>query len=156
MARKTFQEKLYTNGNLPKIEVVEDPKGAVRLGLEPGGKMLIAPAIDYHELMKQVPEGKLVTSELLRTFLATRAGADATCPLTAGIFINVVAHASEERDGVDPVPWWRTLKQKGELNPKYPDGITIQKALLESEGHQIIQKGDRYFVKDYEKNLYSL
>ncbi|MDR2035107.1 MAG: MGMT family protein [Coriobacteriales bacterium] len=155
MARKTFQEKLNSSGDLPKIVRIDDPKGAARLGKEPGCLMLIAPALDYDVLMRLIPEGKLATSEQMRAQLARLAGADAVCPLTAGIFINVVAHASEERAGVDPVPWWRTLKGRGELNPKYPEGVLLQKGLLESEGHVITQKGNRFFVQDYEQSLYA-
>jgi alkylated DNA nucleotide flippase Atl1 len=75
--------------------------------------------------------------------------------LTAGIFINIVAKASEERDS-DETPYWRTLKKDGELNEKYPGGIDAQKARLEMEGHTVIQKGKRYFVKDYESKLAEL
>ena len=75
--------------------------------------------------------------------------------MTAGIFINICAHASEERSD-NKIPWWRTLKAKGELNEKYPGGIDAQKLLLEMEGHTVIQKGKRYFVEDYESRLVDL
>ena len=79
-----------------------------------------------------------------------------TCPLTCGIFVSIVAHARVERGGDDEVPWWRTLKKDGELNEKYPDGIDGHKLRLEMEGHEIAQKGKRYFVKDYEQKLADL
>ncbi|MEI8216024.1 MAG: methylated DNA-protein cysteine methyltransferase, partial [Eubacteriales bacterium] len=82
-------------------------------------------------------------------------GADCTCPLTAGIFINIVAKASVERS-FDQTPYWRTLKKDGELNEKYPEGIDEQKFHLEMEGHTIIQKNKRYFVKDYKDKLFVL
>jgi alkylated DNA nucleotide flippase Atl1 len=56
----------------------------------------------------------------------------------------------------DETPYWRTLKKDGELNEKYPDGIEGQKALLEAEGHTIIQKGKKYFVQDYADQLCDL
>ncbi|HQF34057.1 MAG TPA: hypothetical protein PLM73_10185 [Petrotogaceae bacterium] len=31
-----------------------------------------------------------------------------------------------------------------------------KKTLLESEGHEVIQKGRKFFVKDYKKVLYTL
>lgn len=92
----------------------------------------------------------------VREFLARRHNAGTTCGLTAGIFANIVAHASEERKGVNPVCWWRTLKSGGELNDKYPGGIDSQKAMLETEGYKIMQKGKRYFVEDYEKSLWEI
>lgn len=48
--------------------------------------------------------------------------ADITCPLTAGIFVRIVAEASlkrEENGNKDTVAFYRTLKN-GELNEKYP------------------------------------
>lgn len=78
--------------------------------------------------------------------------------MTAGIFVHIVAWASFQRK-TDETPYWRTLKADGELNPKYPEGIELQKKKLENEGHTIIQKGKtnmKYYVKDYEKNLIEL
>ncbi|AIZ56968.1 hypothetical protein Mpt1_c11010 [Candidatus Methanoplasma termitum] len=150
MAKKTYNEKLNHSGDLPKIEDLSyKPDAAKLMG---GTRMLIAAPIQYNDLMAKIQEGKLITTDLIRAELASRAGADTTCPLTAGIFINVCAHASEERND-NKIPWWRTLKSKGELNEKYPGGIDHQKLLLEAEGHVIVQKGKRYFVRDYEDNL---
>ena len=151
MAKKTYNEKLHSTGDLPKIEdLSEKPEAVKRMG---GSKMLIAAPLQYNEIMAQVPEGKLITSDRIRTYLATRSGADTTCPLTAGIFINICAHASEERSD-NKIPWWRTLKVKGELNEKYPGGIDGQKLMLEMDGHTVIQKGKRYYVEDYEDSLF--
>ena len=150
MARKTYNEKLNTSGDLPKIEDLSDkPESVKRMG---GAKMLIAAPLQYNEVMAQIPEGKVITVDRVRAHLAARAGADVTCPLTAGIFTNICAHASEER-AEDKIPWWRTIKVKGELNEKYPEG---QKMLLESEGHTVVQKGKRQFVSDYENSLFAL
>lgn len=151
MPKKTFNEKLNDSKNMPKIIELTDPKAIIRYG---GTKMLIAPPLAYDEAMKKVPYGKLLTSDYLRKYLANKQNANFTCPLTAGIFINIVAGASVERKGENPTPYYRTLKKDGELNEKYPDGIDGQKILLEMEGHTIIQKGKRYFVKDYEKSLF--
>ena len=49
--------------------------------------------------------------------------------MTAGIFINIVAWASYQRNE-DITPYWRTLKSDGELNVKYPEAIELQKKLL--------------------------
>lgn len=153
MARKTYNEKLNSNKDMPKVEVVPDPKAVARFG---GERMLIAPPVDYDDIMKRVPEGKLITSDRIREYLARKYNADYTCQLTAGIFINIAAHASEERAGENPTPYFRTLKKDGELNEKYPDGYGRQIILLESEGHIIIQKGKRYFVQNYENVLWDI
>ena len=153
MARKTYKEKLHSAGNLPVIEDLSNkPESIKRLG---GVKMLVAPPMQYNEVMARVPEGKVTTTDRVRANLAERAGADVTCPLTAGLFINICAHASVERDHAK-IPYWRTLKTNGELNEKYPDGVDGQKFLLEMEGHTVVQKGKRYFVEDYAEKLAEL
>jgi hypothetical protein len=132
---------------------VPDPKSVARFG---GERMLIAPPLAYDEIMKRVPSGKIITTDRIRDYLAKEHEADFVCPLTAGIFISLAAHASAEHGGVDPTPYHRTLKKDGELNEKYPDGIDGQRALLEMEGHTVAQKGKRFFVTNYEANLFEL
>jgi len=152
MAKKTYNEKLNSPGDLPKIEKLDDKTRKWNMN---GDKMLIAAPLQYNEVMARIPEGKIVTVDRIRAYLAAQAGADVTCPLTAGIFTNICANASTERDS-DKIPYWRTLKAKGELNEKYPEGIDGQKLLLELEGHIVIQKGKRYFVQDFEDKLFEL
>ena len=150
MAIKNPNQKLNDSKGMPKVEVLTDPKAIARYG---GSRMLLAPPIDYDNLMKSVPYGNINTTDRYRQHLAKKHDADFTCPLTCGIFVNVAAHASVERGGVDETPWWRTLKKDGELNEKYPEGIDGQKTRFEMEGHTVILKGKRYFVKDYEQSL---
>ncbi|KAF5041655.1 hypothetical protein DSECCO2_520720 [anaerobic digester metagenome] len=152
MTKKSFNEKLHDSKDMPTVIEITDPK---TISMYRGTKMLIAPPIAYDEIMRRVPYGKLITADYVRNYLARKHNADFTCPLTAGIFMNIAARASVERK-MDETPYWRTLKKDGELNEKYPDGIDNQRMHLEMEGHTIIQKGKRYFVKDYEKNLFVL
>jgi len=153
MAKKTYNEKLHSPGGLPKIEDLSaKPESVRRFG---GDRLLVAAPMQYNDIMARVPEGKVITGDLIREHLAREAGASATCPLTAGIFTNICAHASVERD-TDKIAYWRTLKTKGELNEKYPDGIDGHKLLLEMEGHEVVQKGKRYFVEGYEDKLFVL
>jgi alkylated DNA nucleotide flippase Atl1 len=150
MVKKTYNEKLQFCGDMPKIEEITDLKSIERFG---GTRMLIAPPLEYDEVMRKIPKGKVITSDRIRSYLAKKHGADFTCQLTAGIFINIAANASEEREE-DKIPYWRTLKKDGELNEKYPGGIEVQKAILEEEGHEVLKKGKRYFVKDFEEKLF--
>lgn len=155
MARKTFNEKLEDSKDMPKIIEITDEKAIGRYG---GTQMLIAPPLEYNEIMARIPEGKLITIREIREFLAEKHGAEFTCPMTAGIFISLAAQASCEREE-NRIPFWRTLKADGELNPKYPGGIEYQKAKLEAEGHTFYTKGRkniRYFVENYENLLYDL
>ena len=153
MAKKTFNEKLLTPQNPQIIDMSNKDNFVEKYG---GTKMLIATPIQYQNIMKDIPAGEIITSDIMRAYLSESHQADYTCQLTAGIFINIVAKASKEREEVGTgnlIPYWRTLKQNGELNEKYPDGIESQKKLLESEGHTIIQKGKKFFVKDYKEKL---
>lgn len=115
-------------------------------------------SIDYDKVIKRIPHGKLLTIERIRNHLAYQYDADFTCPLTAGVFTGIVAWASHQRTE-DITPYWRVVKNKGELNPKFPGGIEAQKQKLEAEGHSIVSKGKKnlkYYVKDYEQSLFQL
>ena len=155
MTRKTFNEKLNDSKDMPKIIMVIDEKSVKRYG---GENMLIAPPLEYNEIMSKIPKGKVITITEIREFLAKKHNAEFTCPLTAGIFLSLAAQASEERED-NKIAFWRTLKKDGELNPKYPGGVEYQKEMLEMEGHSFITKGRkniRYFVEDYEDKLFKL
>lgn len=149
---KDFNKMLNDNKDMPKTKEIKDERTIKKYG---GIRMFLAPPLYYDKLMKKVPKGKLITVGRIREYLAKENNADFTCPLTAGIFINIVAWASYQRKE-DITPYWRTLKTNGELNNKYPEGIELQKRLLEEEGHTIIQKRNKYYVKDFETKLFKL
>lgn len=153
--KKDFNAMLHDSKDMPKIQTITDKKSIEKYG---GDKMYFAPPIDYDKIMRLVPFGKLLTVGAIREYFAKQSGADFTEPITAGIFVSIAAWASFQRDD-DKTPYWRTLKANGELNAKYPGGIKTQKEMLEKEGHTIIQKGRkniRYYVKDYENDLFLL
>lgn len=153
--KKDFNAMLHRDAGMPKVQWVTDEATVAKYG---GHRMYFAPPITYDEIMRRVPRGQVLTVGTIRDFLARENGADFTDPITAGIFVSIAAWASHQRE-TDPTPYWRTLKANGELNPKYPGGVEAQKALLEAEGHAILQKGRkniRYFVQDYEKVLFAL
>ncbi len=151
---KTWNEKLQNTKDMPKVEDIgDDPKALARFV---GRNMLIAPPLEYDAIMKQIPYGKLITTVQIRQNLANKYNADFTCPLTAGIFVNIAANASKERAPENETPYWRTLKKDGELCEKYPGGLEEHKMLLEMEGHTVIKKGKRYFVQDYTDKLIEL
>ena len=137
-SKKDFNKKMNDSKNMPKI-VELDEEASRKWG---GRTMVIAPPIDYDNFMKKVPNGKLITIDTLRKAMAKKYGVDITCPLTCGIFVNICAWASYQRNE-DITPYWRTLKSDGELNVKYPESIELQKRLLEEEGHVIISKGTK-------------
>ncbi len=153
--RKTWQQKLEDNKNFPK-ELRLEPnfpcyRALKKMGAEPGDSVVLAPGPEVDAIMKKVPKGKLITLKEICQELAKEHRAQYCCTLTTGIFIVTAANAAEETKR--NTPYWRTLKNDGQLNRKYPGGIERQKRLLEREGHTIINKGKKSFVKDYEKSL---
>ncbi len=122
------------------------------------GTILIPRPRDVDALMRGVRKGRLITVAQLRERLARAAGADTACPLTTGIFVRVVAEAAEEdaRAGRARItPYWRTVKDGGKLNEKFPGGAAEQARRLRKEGFEIDHnaRGEPVRVKDAERYL---
>lgn len=153
-ARKTWQEKLADDKGLPKTGRIKG-KMSLRWG---SGTMVVPAPREVKALMDQVPKGRLATINELRAALALAHGTDIACPMTTGIFAWIAAHAAEEAAAAGSqqiTPYWRTLKNGGELNPKYPGGLAAVRQKLEAEGFHIVQRGKKQFVADFENRLHS-
>jgi alkylated DNA nucleotide flippase Atl1 len=153
--RKTWREKLEDDKDLPKVCKI-DGRMSKRWG---DGTFVIPSPREVDALMRRVPKGKITTIDEMRRKIARRHGTTIACPITTGIFAWIAAHASEEaknEGATGTTPYWRTLKSKGELNPKYPGGVNALKRALSAEGHTIIQKGERFFVQNFDRRLAKL
>ena len=118
--RKSWREKIE-NGQQPKLVPV--PAKMARFGK---GMMLVPTPKLVEELVRRIPKGKLVTVAEIRRKLAADFAADVTCPLTTGIFIRIVAEAAEEersRSGKRVTPYWRIVRNEGDLISKFPGGL---------------------------------
>jgi hypothetical protein len=147
--RKTWREKLADDKDLPRVIKLEG-KVATRFG---NGTMVIPAPREVDALMRKVPRGKLTTIDQLRAALATKHGTTTACPITTGIFAWIAAYAADEAADAgeaNVTPYWRALKAKGELNPKYPGGIPAISARLRAEGHAVVSRGKRWFVREFE------
>src|SRR5262245_46581101 len=146
----TWSEKLDRDEGFPKVV----PIGPSMTSQWGEGTMVIPAPREVDEIMKRIPEGKLITIKEIRSVLARRHGATIGCPMTTGIFAWIAANAAAEdarrHDDEEVTPYWRTLKAGGFLNEKYPGGVSAQKARLEREGHRVVQNGKRYAVAGYE------
>ncbi len=144
-AKKTWSEKLADSKGLPKVEKIEG-----RLSRKWGVGTVVVPAPkEVDALMKKIPRGKVTTINALREKLAAKHGATICCPITTGIFAWIAAHAADEAEKAGAAkitPYWRTLKEGGELNAKYPGGIANLKARLEAEGVEVTARGKRWFA----------
>lgn len=136
-AGKTWRQKLeQEHPNHGKIVPVP-PRMRKRFG---SGTMLIPVPMDVDAIMGKVRKGKLVTQSQIRAELARQSDADHACPMTTGMFVRVAAEAAEEdrRAGKKRItPYWRTIKDDGCLNEKFPGGIAAQAKKLREEGFRI-------------------
>jgi len=150
--RKTWRERLAGFKDLPKVKPIPEPMRAKH----GEGSIVIPSPQEVDALMRQVPEGRLVTVFQIGEALACVHGANIGCTVSTAIFASMAAQAAHEDElaGESVVtPYWRTLKANGELNPKYPGGIAALMGRLEAEGHVVVQEGKRFLVEDYGKKL---
>ena len=158
--KKTWTEKLNDSKNFPKILKFERNfpcgKALEKWGAKHGDTVVLAPPLEVDAIMKNVPTGKLITIYEICSQLAKKHNVKFCCSLTTGIFINIAANSSEElkeKGDRNTTPYWRTLKTEGFLNNKFPGGAEAQKKMLEKEGFTVLQRGKRYFVKNFENYL---
>ena len=150
--RKSWREKLMDSKNLPFVEPI--PERMVRTCGE--GTLVVPAPLEVDETMRKVPEGRLITINQIREALARKHGTTIACPMCTGIFASIAARAAAEasEEGQKNItPYWRTLKEGGVINEKYPGGQEGQKAILEREGHVIVPKGRKLVVRDFAKKL---
>ena len=80
--RKDFNAMLHDSKDMPKFQIITDQKSIEKYG---GSRMFFAPPIDYDNVMKKIPYGKVITIGKIREYFAKLNGADFTEPITAGI-----------------------------------------------------------------------
>lgn len=123
---------------LVKLRPDLEPK-VVRAAGRRGGMLVPTPLLVAGEI-RRTRRGALTTPSRVRAALARRFGVEVTCPLTTGIFLNIIAGAAEEQigQGRRPVaPYWRVIQEDGTLSPKRPPGPARQAAWLKAEGHRV-------------------
>lgn len=155
--RDTWQEKLVSTAkrqSLPRVVEVNE-KMSKKWG---EGTYVIPSPVEVDSIMKSVPEGKLITINQIREYMAKKYHASFGCPITTGIFVGMAARAAEEdvaEGNINITPYWRTMKGKGELNEKYPGGVAEQAKKLKAEGHEIEldKAGKPKRVKGWERKL---
>ncbi|HPO14911.1 MAG TPA: MGMT family protein [Candidatus Hydrogenedentes bacterium] len=140
--KKTWAEKLAAaKAKMPEPHIFYCDKSKLRF---------VIPAVsEIEEMMRGVRKGKILTMKEMSDFFKNKHEVDMCCPMTTGIFAWIIAHAAydaEQAGAKRVVPWWRTVKSGGELNPKYPGKGEIQRERLEAEGYRIVQKGKKLIV----------
>ncbi len=149
--KKSWQEKM----NKPaEIQILEAPP---KWEAKYGKMMLIPTPMVIKDIVKKIPDGKLTTVKTLREYMAKKYAVDFACPLTTGIFLRIVAEATEEnkqKNINDNTPYWRVIKDDGTINPKFPGGYDLQKIYLENDNFEVVPKGrTKFMVKDFQNFL---
>jgi len=153
MSRISWREKM-DRPQEPKLVAV--PPKMSRFGK---GMMLIPTPKLVDAVIRKVPRGKLITVGAIRKKLAAEHGADVTCPLTTGIFIRIAAEAAEEAraQGAKRItPYWRVVRDNGELNAKFPGGVNRQTRYLRAEGIAVVRDSKNPIVKEFEERQFFL
>jgi hypothetical protein len=131
---KTWAEKL----NIDRKPVIEKADKDFA-GIKEGQMMLIPTPKLVDAYIRQIPKGKHVDAETIRRDLAAEYHAEATCPLTTGIFIRIAAEAAyEEYEKGKPVskitPFWRVISEKSPAAKKLTFGTKFLKEQRKKEG----------------------
>ena len=132
--RKTWQEK-KDNGREPIVVKLKKSFA----GVPEGAALLISTPREVERYIRRIPEGRAVQPTELRRKLAARHAADATCPVSMGIFLRIVAEAAWEeiQDGKDPsevAPFWRIVEPGSALEGKLTCGPAFVRKMRRAEG----------------------
>lgn len=106
-------------------------------GVKAGRTMLISSPEQIARWIETIPRGETRTILRMRSDLARRAGADAMCPVTASIYLRVVAEcalrALGEGRALDTVtPFWRVIDPADRIATKLScgaEGVAHYRAL---------------------------
>jgi hypothetical protein len=130
---KTWKQKLQTGE--PKVEVTD----RAFAGIAAGTRMLIATPREVDALIRKLPSGSSLTLPELRSALAREHCAEATCPLTASIFLRIVAEAAwdEHLEGKPQdqiTPFWRAIAPGDKVSAKLRCGAEFIAKQRTAEG----------------------
>lgn len=103
----------------PEITVTEKDFA----GIKAGTRLLISTPTDIAAFVARLRPGETTTVATMRDELAKSAKVEATCPLTTGIFLRIVAEAAWDdlqagRKPAQVTPFWRVVDPKGPLARK--------------------------------------
>ena len=120
--KKSWVEKRDC-GKAPHVTVIDKAFA----GIPAGSKLLISSPLEIDTFVRDIPKGKRVEPAEMRQILAKRHKADATCPVSTGIFLRIVAEAAlEEYNQGKPLssvaPFWRIVTANSTLAKKLSIG----------------------------------
>jgi ABC-type uncharacterized transport system ATPase subunit len=127
---------------LDKLNETKEPK-IKRIDIDfadipAGSNMLIATPKIIDMYIQEIGVGKRIDTKTLRKDLAIAHNADYTCPVTAGIFLRIVAEANYEKlqqgKNVEEItPFWRVIEPNSVLAKKLTFGQDFLLQQIEKE-----------------------
>jgi len=132
--RKSWQEKLNINRE-PVIEEADKNFADIKAGQS----MLIPTPKVVDAYIGQIPPGQQINIPTIRNDLASRFGAEMTCPITTGIFVRIAAEAAYEefQEGM-PIekitPFWRVISETSPAAKKLTFGTGFLNKQRKKEG----------------------
>ncbi len=116
---------------LLKDTIVDIAKNRER-SLGASGKMLLPCPATVEALLNKIPQGKLITIDLIRKALAGQFNVQTTCPFNTKLCLRAIANDPSKR-----VAYWQVVRGNGELIAYFPGGVAGHAALLSEQGFAI-------------------
>ena len=131
--KKSWLDKLNENKE-PKLKRIDIDFADIPAG----SNMFIATPKIIDMYIQEIGVGKRVDTKTLRKDLAIAHNADYTCPVTAGIFLRIVAEANYEKlqqgKNVEEItPFWRVIEPNSVLAKKLTFGQDFLLQQIEKE-----------------------
>jgi hypothetical protein len=106
-------------GKAPHVKVIDK----YFAGIKAGSKMLISSPQEIADFIVKIPKKKFIEPIQMREALAKKHKADATCPVTTGIFLRIAAEAALEefaqgKSASQITPFWRVVGSENTLAKK--------------------------------------
>ncbi|MCE2926570.1 MAG: hypothetical protein LW823_02845 [Rickettsiales bacterium] len=122
--KKTWAQK-RDYGKNPHIKSIDKAFA----GIPAGSSMLIPSPKEIDHFIRTIPKGSYVDPAAMRTALAAKHKADATCPVSTGIFLRIVAEAALEEyaagtSATQITPFWRVVESGSALAKKLSADVT--------------------------------
>ncbi|TGL23784.1 hypothetical protein EHQ46_01255 [Leptospira yanagawae] len=129
-----WNEKL-TKKALPKVKHIDKQFSDI----EANSDMLVATPKIFEEYLNRIPKGQFIDTKQIRKDLAKKFKADATCPVTTGLFLRIVAESAFEKfqNGTKPsqlTPFWRAISPNSTLAKKLSFGKEFLIEMQKKEG----------------------
>jgi hypothetical protein len=136
--KPTDWHKKFNAAKAPHVVVLESNFAGVKAGMS----MLISSPADIAAWVSRIPHGETRTMVRMRADLARKADADAMCPVTASIFLKVVAETAlhdiaNGRDMGEVPPFWRVIEPDSKLAGKLSCGSDGIRHLLRLDGYTV-------------------